>query len=298
MIREQVLRALALNREPGFHFAGNFAEVSFDTTADDAARALLPGGAHVTEAGGEVCFAMVAMLVDMALSASIRAGLHPATRMATVSMALQLTGERLEGPLAATARFESYLGAGEARQALARATLANAAGGAAAIAHGAFMPLEPPPGVAPFALPRVRREAPVLAARALEPAERAILRRADKALAAGEAGFIGRFLGLEAHATARGAACTMAGGAHVANRVGHAQGGLLMGLAAQTASATLPQGWALSAVNAFFVGPGVGTLRAHSRVIHRGLATAVVRTEVSGPRGRRVLEATTSHARR
>jgi acyl-coenzyme A thioesterase PaaI-like protein len=47
------------------------------------------------------------------------------------------------------------------------------------------------------------------------------------------------------------------------------------------------------------VSPGQGkALRARARIVHQGTMTAVIRTEVLGAGGRRVLEATTTHARR
>ena len=295
-IRERVLRAIALNREPGFHFTGNFAEVSFEATAAEAARVTLAPGAHVVDHDGQVNLGLVAMLVDMALAASIRAKLHPATRLATVSMALQLTGARLEGELAATGELQGFIGSGDSRQGLARMKLEGAAG-TLAFAQGAFMPLEPPPGVASFPLPRNPRSAPTLSD--LTPEEKKILKHADACLAAGEVDFIRRLLGYAPRRTKTGASATMKNGAHVSNRVGHVQGGLLMGLAATTATESLPSRWILSSIHALFVSPGQGTtLRARSRVVHHGMLTAVVRTEVSGPGGRRVLDATTTHARR
>lgn len=290
MIRERVLRALALNREPGFHFVGNFAEVAFEDQVH------LPAGPHVVDDDGQANIGLVAMLADMALAASIRARLDPAVRLATVSMSLQLTGAACTPPLAAVGEFQGFLEAPHSRQGLARATL-RSDGTVIGIAQGAFMPFDPPAGAPPAPLPGRSRHVPALDK--LTADESKVLAHADKLLAQGDSDFIRRFLGYDPHRTKTGASATMPNGAHVANRVGHVQGGLLMGLAASTARATLPASWALSAVSAFFVSPGQGkALRARSKVIHHGLMTAVVRTEVSGPGNRRVLEATTTHARR
>ncbi|HUP98755.1 MAG TPA: acyl-CoA thioesterase domain-containing protein [Usitatibacter sp.] len=298
MIRERVLRAIALNREPGFHFIGNLAEVSFESTAAEAARVVFSNGPHVADADGQANIGVVAMLADMALAASIRAHLHPATRLATVSMALQLTGRRFEGEIEAVGEFQGFLGAGTSRQGLSRAILRNP-GGTLALAQGAFMPLEPAPGVARFPLPRAPRMARPVPEEDLSTEERRILHRAEKMLDAGEADFLRRVLGYEPKRTRTGASATMPNGSHASNRVGHVQGGLLMGLAATTACAALPSSWPLSAISAYFVSPGQGkSLHARTRVVHHGLMTAVLRTEVRGPGGRRVLEATTTHARR
>ena len=86
-------------------------------------------------------------------------------------------------------------------------------------------------------------------------------------------------------------------GPHVGNRVGHVQGGVTMGLGIATAEAALPPTWMLSAVTAWYISPGEGrTLKARSKVVHRGRLTAVVRTEIFGKNNRRVMEMTTAHA--
>ena len=297
-IRERVLRAIALNREPGFHFAGNLAGISFESTAAEAARVTLEAGPWCVEPDGQVNLGFAAMLVDMALSASIRANLPPAARLATVSLTLQLTGAPLVGSLEATGEFQGFLGAGEGRQGRSRVRLSGASG-LLGVAQGAFMPLDPPPGVVAFPLPRGVRAAPILAPPDLTVEERRILRHADACLATGEAGFVRRLLGYEPRRTKGGASAAMKNGAHVGNRVGVAQGGLLMGLAAATACEALPARWTLASIHALFVSPGQGkVLRARAKVIHQGLMTAVARTEIVGPGGRRVLDATTAHARR
>lgn len=297
MIRARVLRALALNREPGFHFAGNFCGVSFERTDGQGSRVTLEAGTHCVDADGQVNLGAAAMLADMALAAAIRAHLHPSTRLATVSLAMQLTGARLAGRLEAAGEFHGFIGAGHARQGLARGVVTGAAG-PACLVQGAFMSLDAPPGVALFPLPHGERTAPEIAPGELTPQERKILRHADATLAQGEADFARRFWGFEPRRTKKGATCAMKNGAHVANRVGHAQGGLMMGLAAATACAALPSNWVLSGISAYFVSPGQGAvLRAQSTVIHHGLLTAVVRTAIAGPGRRRVLQVLTSHAR-
>jgi acyl-coenzyme A thioesterase PaaI-like protein len=297
-IRGRVLQALALNREPGFHFAGNLAQLSFEHTTSEESRVVLDAGPHAVDGDGQLNLGLVAMLADMSLAATIRAKVHPATRLATVSLAMQLTGTRLTGPLASVARFQGFLGSGDTRQALASARL-EGPGGVVAIAHGAFIPLGTPPGVTAFPLPRNPREASALTEDDLRADERAVLKAADDALAAGERDFIGHFLGYRPRRTRTGACATMRNGAHVANRVGHVQGGLLMGLAATTAMAALPAGWGLSGIHAVFVSPGQGkAIRAAAKLVHHGSMTGVARTELKGPDGRRVLEATTTHWRR
>src|SRR5579872_493085 len=100
MIRDRVLRGLAANRIPGFHFAGSFLGVSFEDISASGSRIRLEGGPHCTESDGQVSLGAVAMIADIALAVTIRAALDSdRVRLATVSMHLQFTGARMEGPI-------------------------------------------------------------------------------------------------------------------------------------------------------------------------------------------------------
>lgn len=77
------------------------------------------------------------------------------------------------------------------------------------------------------------------------------------------------------------------------------QGGILLGLAAVTADAALPKHWTLTGITACYLSPGEGnTLTAESKIVHHGRHTAVVGTQITSSNGRRVLEVTTTHAKR
>ena len=301
-IRSRVLRGLALNRAPGFHFAGNFLDVSFDEVSPAASRLSLEPGPHCTDAAGEVDLGSFAMLADLALAATVRANLERAQRLATVSMNLELTGVPRAGRLEAAGEFHGFVREGSGRLGQARVVVASAAG-EVAFGSGSFMALRPPAGVTMHPAPNRRRDdppPPPVAADALERDERRILGHADAVLAAVGAengSFVERFWGYAPHRTATGAAAAMKNGPHIGNRVGHAQGGIQIGLAAVTAAAALPANWALTGVCAWFISPGEGTvLRARSEIVHHGRLTAVIRTRITGRERRRVLEAVTTHA--
>ena len=318
-IRDRVLRGLAASRIPGFHYAGSFLGVSFEDTSQDS-RIRLEGGPHCVDSQGQVSVGAVEKairrsldalkqpstiavgIIDIALAVSIRAALaSDRARLATVSMHLQFTGAPLHGPLEARGAFEGFIEGTAARQGLARVAL-DANGQHACFGTGAFMTLEPPPGVTmhPVVLERHRDEAP-LAAKDLTAPEAAILAHAEESLerASDKLAFIDAYWGYEPHRTQAGASCTMKNGPHVGNRVGHAQGGLLVGLAARTAMAALPATWSLTSATACFVSPGEGeSLHAMAKIIHHGRETAVARTEVTSSGGRKVLQVMTTHARR
>ena len=298
-IRKRVLQALALNRRPGFHYSGWYADLRFHEMPRGRSKATASGAAYCTDRDGQVNMGLVAMVADMALAGAIRKELTPSSRLATASMTLQFTGAPRVGDLEALGDFEGFFEGAVARPGMSRVVV-TAGGTDIAHGHAAFVPLEAPKGVtlAPIPGPGEAMDASPLDEKTLDRHEREVLRFADAALARGEADFVRHFFGYAPHRVAHGASCVMKNGMHVANRVGHVQGGLLMGLAMETAACALPAHWACTGIHACFTSPGQGAkLRARSRVLHHGLMTAVVRTEILGPGRRRVLEATTTHAR-
>ncbi len=290
-IRERVLRAIALNRTPGYHFAGNFIDLSFDrvTSADT----------HVSYESGESDIGSLAVLADFALGTAIRADLDPATRLATVSMTLELAAMPRAGTVSAAARCHGFVGEGEGRIGRARVSIEEG-GGEIGYGSGAFMVLKPPPRVTLHPVPHRKRgdaEPPVLEERDLAPDELRILRHAEEVLEQKGKPFMRHFWGFLPEAVPGAATCVMPNGPHVGNRVGFVQGGILLGLAAATATAALPETWKLSLVAAAFISPGDGpALRAQSSVVHQGQRSAVIRTEVTRSDGRRVLDVMSTHA--
>lgn len=299
-LRTRTLAALAASRVPGFHFAGHFFGVRFGRLAPEAAHVTLESGPHAADADGGVNVGVAAMLADIALASSVRAAIgSDSTRLATVAMHLQFTGAPMRGELRGEGAFQGFAEHAAARQGLARFTISSE-GRIACFGTGAFMPLPPPPGKSMHPVVRQFEAPPPLDEAMLDEKERDVLERADKAIADADAkrAFVSRFLGYDAALEGEGASATMRNAMHVGNRVGHAQGGLLVGLGAATACATLPGTWRLAAISAWFVSPGEGPeLTARSTRWHKGRDTAVVRTEVGAEGARRVLEMVSAHAR-
>ena len=295
-IRWRVLRAIALNRTPGYHFPGNFIDLSFDRV--DSANTRL---SYETDPQDPGDIGSLAVLADFALGTAIRADLDPATRLATVSMTLELAAAPRAGIVRAASRCHGFVGEGYGGIGRSRVSIEDG-GGEIGYGSGAFMVLKPPPEVTLHPVPHRQRgdaEPPVLAERDLAPDELRILRHADDALErAAKTGqpFIRHFWGFLPEAAPGGASCVMPNGPHVGNRVGYVQGGILLGLAAATATAALPETWMLSAIAAAFISPGEGsTLKAEAKAVHRGQRVSVIRTEVTRSDGRRVLEVMSTH---
>jgi acyl-coenzyme A thioesterase PaaI-like protein len=96
-IRTQVMRAIALNREPGYHFAGNFLDLSYDHVGTDHASLSVDVQSFSSTVDGQLSLSGFAILADLAMAGAVRAGLEPRTRLATVTMNLQFTGARADG---------------------------------------------------------------------------------------------------------------------------------------------------------------------------------------------------------
>jgi acyl-coenzyme A thioesterase PaaI-like protein len=178
-IRQRVLRAIALNRTPGYHFPGNFVDLSFDRVENGSARV-----SYETDAELASDLGALSILADFALGTAIRTDLHPATRLGTISMTLELARAPHQGIVTADSRCHGFVGEGDSRTGRGRVSIEDGKG-EIGYGSGAFMVLQPPSGVTLHPVPHRRRgdaEPPVLHEHDLEPDELPILRRADEAL--------------------------------------------------------------------------------------------------------------------
>lgn len=302
-IRARVLRAIAGNRNPGLHFPGYFLDIDWRKVAGDSVRVAIAGGPHCQDADGTVNIAALAILADTAFGTTARLGLAPGARLATIHMQIQFTGAPATGELSAEGRLLGFTEETALRQALSSAVL-SANGRTVCHASGEFVALDAPPGVTLAPLPWQHAEPPPIvpvAERDLQAHERAILAACDAALAKASPhhSFVQHFWGGVPRRTAAGAANRVAIGPHIGNRVGHVQGGILLGIAATNACAAAPAAMMLSNVSACYISPGRGkALAVKSRVVHAGRSIAVVRTEIKTAAGERVLEAVSHHVAR
>jgi len=304
-IRAQVLRGIALNREPGYHFAGNFLDLSYDHVGTDYIALSVDALPHCADTDGQLTLSGFAILADLVMAAAVRAGLAPHTRLATVTMNLQFTGAPRTGRLAGHGTMHGFIEGAAGRQGMSGVEIRNA-GGLVCTGSATFMVLKPPKGVELHPVPHRRRganPAPDIGGR-LRPDEKKILAIADGVIAdvrAQGGSFIRRFWGVRAKHAAGSAQSTVKNGPHIGNRVGHVQGGILLGLAAENAMAALTPHWSLTAISAWYISPGEGrSLKIKSKVVHHGRLIAVVRTEVTckgkDGRPRKVFELMTTHA--
>jgi acyl-coenzyme A thioesterase PaaI-like protein len=306
-INQRILHAIALNRQPGYHFCGNFFDLIFEDVHDGHSTVTIHPHPGFVEYDGTIAPTALAVTADFALATAIRTAADPSARLATVSMHLQFTGEPLKGPLVATGRLEGFFKDATGRLGLSHVQV-RANGDLVAFGTGTFMVLPAPAGRVLHPIPWINQRAPQAqtlidrVAADLTDDERWIVQRAQGALSHAQThgkDFLSSFLAIESRTTEVGAQATLANGPHVGNRVGHVQGGITMGLALTSAASALPPDWDTSSISASFVSPGEGdVLQAYSEVVHRGRMTAVVHTRILGIEGRIVLEVQTNHAKR
>ena len=302
-IRASVLAGMARDRIAGFSFTGFFLDTAWPRIGNGSARVTIPAASHCTDLDGRLELTALLITLDAALATPTRMFIQPGERIATAHLHAQFTGATLCGDLQIDAMFEGATQGDAAGQLLARGS-AHVDG--VAVCHGSasFVRLPPPPGgraLAPLPWQDTNRAPPTPLAEAdLDPREQSILAACDAALTdqvQAQASFLRRFWGLLPEADGDGALCRVATGAHMANRVGHVQGGILLGLAAHTAMAAVPRHTILANLSAWFLSPGKGAfLECRSTPIHTGRSFAVVKSEIIGPGGVRVMEAVTGHA--
>jgi acyl-coenzyme A thioesterase PaaI-like protein len=250
---------------------------------------------------GSTNLAAFCVLLDTALATASRLKIERGARQATVHLHAQFTGAPLQGELKAHARMHGYTSGAEVRQSMTSGTVYA---GEVPVCHasGTFVVLPPPPGVnlAPLPWQREDEAAPAaLRPNDLKPDEKAVLKACGYALrrADDQRAFIEHFWRILPAPTDHGARCTVKLGPQHGNRVGHVQGGLLLGLAAITARAAAPRHPQLSAVAAWYISPGQGrALKIASKRFHEGRSFAAVRTEIRNADGSRVLEVVSHHA--
>ncbi len=300
LIRRRVLLALAENRAPGFHFPGHLLGCAWPRIGEDDLEQTLLDGPQSRNVDGTTHLAPFCVLLDTALATASRLKIERGARQATVHLHAQFTGAPLRGELRAYTRMGGYTTGASVRQSLTSGTV-YAGGEPVCHASATFVVLPPPPGVNLAPLPWQQDEAVPAALRPddLKADEKAILKACDYALrrADHQRAFIEHFWGALPVQTDAGARCTVRIGPQHSNRVGHVQGGLLLGLAAITAQAAAPRHPQLSGIAAWFISPGQGrALKLTSRRFHEGRSFAAVRTEIRNADGSRVLEVVSHHA--
>jgi len=300
-IRRRALSALFNNRSPGYHFGGHFLDLQCPRQDEGGVVMELDTGAHNANADGTTHPAAIAFLADMALASSCRAYVDPTRRTATLSLEVRFTGVPARGRLRAETHSDGF----KSRTALAQAYCTGrvlSEGHEVMRMSGTWVAPPAPEGRTLYPLPwepgYKHLVTPALELRDLDPLERGVLRRVERALRDAKHGeFMRCFWSPAIRDTPYGAAGRLPIGPYVGNRVGHVQGGFTLNTAIETAVAAVPHHPLLTAVSAWYISPGQGkALSARSTVLQKGRNIAVVRTEVFATGNKRALEAVSTHA--
>lgn len=295
----RVKRALLLCREAKLAFPGAFMDIAGHPTGQDSVIVSLKDDPIFRNGAGEMNACALAALLDSPLGTASDMQTGSRIRPVTAHIQLQLTGASTQGDLAVESRFMGFSEKSRVRQSLVGAEIKA---GRRSIGHviASCVLLDLPQGQArqpwPWLPEGLRMES--LEGLSLDDSEEEAL----AACAAAESAatqvqpFIEHFWCGIPHTTPGGASLRVDVTRHLANRGGHVQGGLLLGMAMRVAGTAASVDMRLSNISAYFVSPGLGpTLDVESMVIQQGRSLALVRTSIRGSSGKLVLEASSQH---
>ncbi len=304
IIRQQVLRAISSNREPGMHFAGYFLNFTAQRFKTDGVEFTVEAGPHCTDANGAINRAALLYSADMTLAAANRVFTDPNARTATLMLRVEFTGEAARGKLEISGRGSGF----DKRTALPESVAAGRVmceGREIMRMSGTWVEPPAPKGMVMRALPWEGGASgalrPLLKKSELDAVEKDVVRRVDKAMRnASAASGVGMFASLcnpLVKRTAQGANGRLPVGMHIGNRVGHVQGGFLISAALVTAEAAVPEHPILTGASAWYISPGQGkVITSRATILQSGRNVAVVRTELFAAGRKRVLEVISNHS--
>lgn len=296
---QRVERTLVISREAKAAFPGVFMGITGRQTGNDAAMLILKDDPTLRDGSGELDWCALCASVDTALGAPSDMQTGPRVRPATAHIELQMTGASAQGDIVVEAHFIAFSDRSPVRQSLVGATIKS---GETLIGHAsAACVLQDLPE------DKARMPWPWLPA-GFTPAHQDSCKFDSDELRALETCALAEAAATEAHPFIEHFWCGIpeAGEGkaylqvrvtpHVANRIGHVHGGLLLGAAVKVANAAAPDDMRLSNMSVYFVRPGVGpVLEVRSNVTQRGRSLAIVRTQIINGSGKLVLDTTSQH---
>lgn len=296
---KRVERTLIACRDTKLAFPSVFLDFTGKSVASDKVVVTHRDDPAFLDACGALDWCAVAAVLDGALGATCSAPAGARVRPATAYIQLQLTGALPCRDLVVEATFKGFAGRSSVRQALAAASIHS---GDTLIAYGSAkcVLVDLPGNTERLPWPWLPADYVPSTSGPVEfdAGERdALARCADaEARASGTHAFIEHFWSGVPVANDRGASLEIAVTPHLANRVGHFHGGLMLGTAMKVANAAAPAGMRLSNISAYFLSPGLGpVVRVTSTVMQQSRRLAVVRTQVAGASGKPVAETTSQH---
>ena len=299
VLYQRVQRTLGICRETKLAFPSVFMGITGSQTGNDSATLILRDDPTLRDGRDELDWCALCAAVDAVLGAPSDMKTGPRVRPATAHIDLQMTGAATRGDIAIEGRFVGFSEASRVRQSLVSAVIKS---GETLVGHtsSASVLLELPEERARAAWPWLLEEYTVDSCDSItfDERESLALEACELAEAAATDGhpFIEHFwCGIPR--TDNGKACLeVRVTPHLGNRIGHVQGGILLGMALKVANGAAPEDMRLSNISAYFISPGIGPLlHVRSQIAQRGRSLATVRTQVIAGSGKLVLEATSQH---
>jgi len=290
------------HRTPGWHLPAHLLELNFDRIEAEEARVSMPVGPHCLDRNGAVHRAAIMVLADVAMAGALRIRFGATARLATVTARLNFASARAAQHLQAIATCRMDISGTVVQLTVCTVGIYS---GSELLCSGeaTFVVLDNRRGTAMHPLPRTSTLYGVepLGVDELTAEEHAVLslaRRADTSPPPRES-FLEAFWGMVPKAGDGWAECAFERGMHVANRVGDVQGGVLLGLAAQTCVAVLSEDWRLVEASArYLAAADTGrSLLARAELVRMGRNIAFVECSVTDESGRVSLRAEATLAR-
>lgn len=235
-LSEQVLRALHAARTPGWMFPAHLLDLHFvQPVSAEGAVACLHIGPYCAEASGCVSKAAMAVLADVSMAAAVRGHMGHSVRIATMSLRLSFHQQPRQGLLHAVAQVRFMPKDLAMDVAVVTLNMETNAGELCCVGEGTFAVLDNKQGTANHPLPTESTLTGALTLEALTEAERAVWERAlqSEARASASCSSLEYFWGLkQVEPAVIPVQRQVRIGKHNGNRVGHLQGGIVLGVLA------------------------------------------------------------------
>lgn len=255
-LQQRVERSLIINRTAKINFPGLFMGVYGRITGGDSLTLEFDGDPVFHDHRGDLNWASLGVLIDIALGSVTRVATGPGFRSTTLHLDVELTGASSGGHLVTEAQFVGRSDDSTLKQLICRG-LVRSGDKLVASATGQFITTPVDPSANQVQFPWIGKDAfeAAIAPTDLDDAERAALTRclASEKASTEQHSFIEHFwCGVPRRGEGR-ASLTVPVTPHLGNRVGNVHGGLLLGTAAGVASAALPHTMRLANISAWYV---------------------------------------------
>ena len=294
---QRVLQALHAHRTPGWMYAGHYLGLACTHTEGDKIHMDMEVGPHCLGTDGRVSMTALSILTDVGQAVAVRSRFGRTVRIATLSMRLSWGCLPSSGRVTAVAQLLLHPEGGAIHTGMTSVQVFTTDGTLCCTGEASFAVLDNRRGTAehPLAQRSTLEGVLPLAVQSLDAREQVVWHAACAAAQpeAARLGFEAAFYGIapEADPAKLGhAQCRVHRALHLGNRVGHIQGGVLLGTACDTVKAAMGPGWQLRDISAQFVeAASEDYVDAQAQPLRLGRNASFVECQLRSPEGRTVL---------